>query len=925
MKKIYSRIICLLLLFAVTLSLSVPAYAADTSKKIRVGWYEVDGLQEKDGNTYSGYNYDYLMALSQYTGWDYEFVSGTWQQCYDMLRNGEIDILGGVDMTDQRKTEVSFSQFSEGYGGSRVICRRDDDRFIYGNMSSWNGAKIGCVTGTSRTDSFSALCKSNGISPDTVLITDQKKMQKMLSSGQLDLAVVSQSRSINGFRSVLDFDPAPYYFATAPGESDILSSLNYALGQINSLQPDFSNYLSKKYFTSSSSLSDIVLTSDEKEYIKKHPVITVAYDPAWAPIEYKDESTGQMNGIMRDIYDRISKATGLKFNFVTSDSFYKARGKYKEQADMFSSLSYDYNWGKKLGYTLTSPFLSLQVVQLYKNEPGKVIALPIGYYLTKCVKEKYTGDGYKYKLYPTVRECVDAVYKGDADSTFINSLELNYYLSEAKYSNLTSNTVLGFQQEISIAVGRNEDEELYSIMNKAVNSISDEQLSQAIAENSKSRNTKFTDLIYTDPLIAVVFIFIFVILLLGFIFFIYKSKTETKRNAQLAKLNADLRSSDNAKNEFLSRMSHDIRTPMNGIIGMTRIAKKQKNPEKTAQCLEKIDVSSGYMLGLLNDILDMTKIESGDIKLSQEPYVYEEFETYLQSVIRPLCEIKHQDFTVTGTPDSEFAPLVDKLRFNQILFNLLSNASKYTPENGKIEFGFKENCRNGKMHMTLTVTDTGIGMTSDFMKIMFEPFAQETRAHKDETSVGTTGLGLAIVKQIVDAMGGTISVKSEPMKGSSFTVELELACISINEISQKKQARITKDDAFLSGKNILLCEDNEINREIAKELLSEKNIGVKLCENGLEGCKAFDESSPFQYDAVITDIRMPLCDGFELLDHIRSSARADAKAIPVIAMTANAYETDIKTCIQRGMSAHVPKPIDPDVLYETLISVLSEK
>ena len=256
------------------------------------------------------------------------------------------------------------------------------------------------------------------------------------------------------------------------------------------------------------------------------------------------------------------------------------------------------------------------------------------------------------------------------------------------------------------------------------------------------------------------------------ILFIESADEQMQHQAELREALARAQEATNAKTDFLSRMSHDIRTPMNGIIGMTRIAQQQPNPPATADCLQKIAFSSDYMLGLLNDILDMTKIESGEVRLSPEPYPFSEFRRYLDSVIRPLCQAKHQTLTLCVSADETCVPLFDKLRINQILFNLLSNAVKYTPEGGQIEFRSDGEERGGRLALTFCVRDSGIGMSEAFQKVLFEPFTQEPRAHTGDRAVSSTGLGLAIVKKLVELMGGEITVESRVNAGSAFTVRL---------------------------------------------------------------------------------------------------------------------------------------------------------
>lgn len=379
-----------------------------------------------------------------------------------------------------------------------------------------------------------------------------------------------------------------------------------------------------------------------------------------------------------------------------------------------------------------------------------------------------------------------------------------------------------------------------------------------------------------------------------------------------------------AKSEFLSRMSHDIRTPLNGIIGMTYLMHKMDLPKNAMNCLEKIVTSSKFLLGLVNDVLDMSKAENHEIVLHPEPYPFEDFFAYINAVIRPLCEEKHQKFIFNTSPIKGNTPLVDITRLNQIYFNLLSNAVKYTPEGGTISLTIQEEqLEEDKILFTVTIRDNGIGMSSEFQKHLFEPFMQENR---DDNSVTRgTGIGLAIVKKMVDAMNGTIRVESEKGKGSSFIIAIASPCIHQSSLQQKRalseEAR-SQNNSHLIGRHVLLCEDHPLNQEIAKAMLQEYGMTVEIAENGQSGTERFKTSAVKFFDCILMDIRMPVMNGYEATRVIRTLGRPDAKTVPIIAMTADAFTEDVQKCFDAGMNGHIAKPIDPDKLYKSLCEAL---
>ncbi len=389
---------------------------------------------------------------------------------------------------------------------------------------------------------------------------------------------------------------------------------------------------------------------------------------------------------------------------------------------------------------------------------------------------------------------------------------------------------------------------------------------------------------------------------------------EQKQLEQLKNALEDAERANRAKTEFLSRMSHDIRTPMNGIIGMTALAREEINhPEEVLDYLKKIDSSSQFLLGLINDILDMTKIESGFVMLKREPYPLREMINEMDTLIRPLCYAKDVKFEIVTENLVCDCIQWDKLRINQVLFNLLSNAVKFTPSGGKVTFVIRHISRkDSRVKLHYIVRDTGIGIGKDFQKQMFEPFSQE---HQTE-EINGTGLGLAIVRNLVTLMGGTIMIQSEPGKGSEFTVELET---EICDYTPKKELTGHEiDDSLLEGKKVLLCEDHPINIQIAKKMLEKKGMIVSCAKNGVEAVRRFEESDENEYDVVLMDILMPGMDGLEATRTIRALERADARMVPIIAMTANAFQEDVRKSLEAGMNGHLAKPVDAKQLFRTV-------
>ena len=375
-------------------------------------------------------------------------------------------------------------------------------------------------------------------------------------------------------------------------------------------------------------------------------------------------------------------------------------------------------------------------------------------------------------------------------------------------------------------------------------------------------------------------------------------------------------SAAHAKSEFLSRMSHDIRTPMNAIIGLTHLAKDENDLQVVREYLHKIESSSNFLLGLINDILDMSKIENGELTLKESPFLKEEFMDAINTVIRPLMDEKQIHFTVELNEGVDCI-MVDRLRYSQIFFNLLSNAAKFTPTGGTVDFTSERIATDGaerpdhKVGLRFYVRDNGIGMSEEFLKHLYDPFSQE-RSQMGDSAKGT-GLGLPIVKSLVDAMDGSITVNSQLGKGTEFIVDLyvepaEPVEMQMDEISEEK----------LAGAHILLVEDNDINIYVAQTILEQVGCSVEVAKNGKEAVTCFEASEEGHFDVILMDVRMPVMNGIEAARVLRGLARKDAATVPIIAMTADAFDEEKKKTLEAGMNFHLSKPINPPVLYRTL-------
>ena len=380
-----------------------------------------------------------------------------------------------------------------------------------------------------------------------------------------------------------------------------------------------------------------------------------------------------------------------------------------------------------------------------------------------------------------------------------------------------------------------------------------------------------------------------------------------------------------AKTDFLSNMSHDIRTPMNAIIGMTSLIRHDAgNKDKVIEYADKIDISSQHLLGIINDVLDMSKIEAGKTVFKYTDFSILDFITELNTIFHPQIAEKNQTLTVTKENIRHEWVNGDQVHLMQIFNNLLSNAVKYTQEGGKIQFLVEECETKSSVYAKyrFLVSDNGMGMSADFKKTIFDPF---TRAEDSVTNkIQGTGLGMAITKNLVEAMGGTIDVESELSQGSCFEVLIDLRIAENRSVSSAVQEeKNEQNDNIFQGMRFLCAEDNELNAEILTELLKIEGAECTICENGEEILKTFEKSAPGDYDMILMDVQMPVMNGYEATREIRRSSHELAKKIPIIAMTANAFSEDIQHSLAAGMNAHVSKPVEMRVLEKTIRSIKS--
>ena len=525
--------------------------------------------------------------------------------------------------------------------------------------------------------------------------------------------------------------------------------------------------------------------------------------------------------------------------------------------------------------------------------------------------------------YNSNQECMEAVFRKDADVFFQNSMVISELLKNPFYNSMAMIPISVMQVEnVAITTDNANDQILMRIINKSLYSMEESRMQAIVINNTDAVQYEYTAVEFfykyrTMIGIGVVISVVVVGLLLSIIY--VKRKSERKLKAANQKLIGAIEVAQNAnraKSDFLSRMSHDIRTPMNSIIGTTELAYGElKRPENLKRYLDDIQDSSEFLLGLINDVLDMSMIENGRLKLNPEPYQYLDLVHNVETMFAPICKEKGITFQYQHRKE-DFCVYADRLRLNQIFFNILSNAVKFTECHGHVTLREENTKIDSDCFVTdFVFEDDGMGMSKEYQAHLFEPFSQEKNSLTNQRE--GSGLGLSIVKSLVDSMGGTITVDSEPGRGTKVVVHLGLP------IQRKKnRQRIEQDhgeiEEKLRGRRVLLVEDHELNARIASRLLEKKEMEVVIAEDGKCAVDIFNEAAPGTFDVILMDIRMPRMDGLEATRCIRRSDRPDAASIPIIAMTADAFLEDMKTAREAGMNEHLAKPIQTQELYSML-------
>jgi len=895
---------------------------------VRVGIYQYPGYAVKDeeGNL-SGSDVEFAYRIAQTADMDIEIVlldDNT--DFFGSLDNGNVDMLFDILKTPERETNYLFSEHEIGSTPFSVYVANDDDRFSYGKTEQLKTLTYGFDATSLIGQLFTKWCEKRGFTPAIKGYQGNDLVDAAILSKEVDAGLVG-ANDRKGFRTIARFSPQPYYIIFRKADIGLRARVDDAMEQILAADPLYESQLITKYNDKASQEMD-ALTQEEKQYLTEHPKLTVAVLDHDEPY-YSRTATGSPRGVIPDYFKRISAITGTQFVFSPYGNQQEAVQATRDgQADILGIYSAGFITAYNLNLRITRPFAEVEMVMIsplgMTGQDIKKIAIKKR--SQQIVKQASIGtSNTQFQLYDNAFDCFQAMKKKQVDAIIVGLPSATWLINQTNSSTFNLSPVSSTNITLNFAVDKNNTV-LYSIMDKAIRATS-YAIDGIITNNTLQEQDLKSVLSRIPPKSVAIFACVMAAMVIGLVvslMLLVKRQKEknimmtkmAETDKQMLRIEAMERNTED-KNRFFSMISHDMRTPLNGIIGFTDLAIGAQDIPSIKAYLEKIRISGSLLLDIINDTLLISKIESGKMTIDKEVVPSGRI---LNDVIVPIqeaAEKKRVTFIVDtkGIPDCPI--LTDRVKIQKIFLNLLSNAVKFTSEGGKVEFiaELLENTTYGTNFRAI-IRDTGCGISDDFIEHkLYQPFNQE---HAGEANPPGTGLGLSIVKQLVTLLGGHVSVKSEVGKGTEFQVFLRFTKAS--DFTPNHQGSPIADDDSLKGKRVLLCEDNALNAEIARAVLEKKDMHVLWAPNGKEGVGRYREN-PDGFDVILMDLRMPVMDGIEATKAIR----AIDQHIPIIAMTADAFEEDVKRCADAGMNAHVAKPINPPLLYATICMCITHK
>ena len=931
MRKSVCALLSLLLLLSVVLPVKAAAETAPV-KVVRVGSFEDTFNYVNEKGARKGYGYELLQTLSGYTGWQFEYVTCDWSDCFEKLKNGEIDIMGDISYTEDRTEEMLFSDEPMGEEKDYLYADLSREDITASDFKTLNGKKIGVLMGTEPEVMLTEWEEKYDLKTQHVNISNNEDAKQKLANHEID-CFVSMEESFwteLGISTITRVGSSDIYYAINKDRADIKEELDNAMRALEDADPFYTADLYKRYFSMDYTP---ILTGEEKAWLKEHGVIRMGFLTSDSGVSTYNPSTGEITGTITDYIQFAADCLGnqeLEFQLVGYDSKEAELDALKSgEIDMIFHFDQNPNLAEEYHFartntTWTSNLMAVTNKQHFNENNVTRIAVP----QNKLSLKKYLAFYYpQWEIVDcdTQEDAVKLVKDGQADC-FVTGIS-----SENKYSKKYSFYSVPLLNPVKSCFAVNSgNRSLLSILNKTIKAMPVNMLAGALAMyKSSARKVTLSDFIKDNFFMVLLVSSIAVAVILLTILKLLRKARKAEAAARKAandtqELNAKLQiavenaeSANHAKSTFLFNMSHDIRTPMNAIIGYADLASRHPDePEKLKKYMENIQVCGQNLLMLLNNVLDLARIENDKTEMEYSVSDVEKDFRNCIAMFRNQADSKNQTLTVTTHLLHPYI-YADVPHLTEVCTNLVSNAVKYTGTGGTIrcDVAQKPGEKEDWCDTVVTVADNGIGMSQEFQKHIFEPFERERTS--TVSKVEGSGIGMGIVKKLVGLMGGTVEVESKIGVGSTFTVTIPCRIVSEEE-AQAKRAADPADRESLRGTRILLTEDNDLNAEIATELLQEEGCTVDRAKDGVECVDMLEKAANGTYQLILMDIQMPVMNGYDAARKIRGLDDPQKANIPIIAMTANAFTEDRQVALDAGMNDHIAKPINMNVLVPTL-------
>lgn len=935
MRSLTRKSVCALLSLLLLLSAVLPVKAvAETApiKIIRVGSFEDTFNYCNEKGARKGYGYELLQTLSGYTGWQFEYVTCDWSDCFEKLKNDEIDIMGGISYTEDRAEEMLFSD--EPMGEEKYYLYVDLSRadISASNFKTLNGKKVGVLMGTEPEVMLTEWEEKYGLKTQHVNISNNEDVKQKLANHEID-CFVSLEESLwaeLGISTITRVGKSSIYYVLNKDRSDLKEELDNAMRALDEAAPFYTADLCKKYFSLD---YKPILTGEEKAWLRKHGAIRMGFLTSDRGVSTYDPATGEITGTITDYIQFATDCLGnqeLEFHLVGYDDKEAELNALKSgEIDMVFHFDQSPNLAEEYrvactNTTWTSNMMAVTNKQLFiENEVNRVAVPQNKISLTRYIAFYYPQ--WEIVDCDTQEDAIKLVKDGQADC-FVTGIS-----SEGNYSKKYGFYSVPLPNPANSCFAVNSgNRSLLSILNKTIKAMPANMLTSSLAMyKSSSRKVTLIDFIKDNFFMVLLISSIAVAVVLLTILKLLQKARKAEAAARKAandtqELNAKLQvavenaeSANRAKSTFLFNMSHDIRTPMNAIIGYADLASRHlDDPAKLEKYMENIQVCGQNLLMLLNNVLDLARIENDKTEMEYSVSDVDKDFRNCVAMFQNQADSKGQTLTVTAHLLYPYV-YADIPHLTEVCTNLVSNAVKYTGAGGTIHCDVtqKPGKKEGWCDMVVTVADNGIGMSQEFQKHIFEPFERERTS--TVSKVEGSGIGMGIVKKLVELMSGTVEVESKIGVGSTFTVTIPCRIVSGDETQAKRETN-PSDQKCLCGTRILLTEDNDLNAEIAVELLQEEGCTVDRAKDGVECVDMLEKAANGTYQMILMDIQMPVMNGYDAAKKIRRMDDPQKAGIPIIAMTANAFSEDKQAALDVGMNDHIAKPINMNILVPTI-------